>query len=140
MKPVSADAPALLAQPPGPPQPRPRRREATGVRAALVSFSVFLIAVAGAFCLWDAAAPLRAPQGNRADQQHAVGTIKLPEGKLCRQMTMDNRTGQMIKHGLLPCDKSPVRDPKEELKELKDFKERQSGGRIEAIGNSFRSR
>ena len=139
MKPVSADAPALLAQPPGTPQPRPRRREATGVGAALVSFSVFLIAVAGAFCLWDAAAPLRATQDSRADQ-HAVGTIKLPEGKLCRQMTMDNRTGQMIKHGLLPCDKSPVRDPKEELKELRDLKERQSGGRIEIIRNSFRSR
>jgi hypothetical protein len=137
MKPVSADAPALLAQPSGPPQPRPRRREGTGVRTALVSFSVFIIALAGAFWLRDAAVPLRATQDNRAHQQHAVGTIKLPEGKLCRQMTIDNRTGQMVKHGLLPCDKSPVSDPKEELK---DLQERQSGGRIDAIRNSFRSR
>jgi hypothetical protein len=117
MKPISADTPGLKEQPlsssPSHVPRTPRRREGTGVRAALVSFSVFIIAVAGAFLLRDAVAPLRLTQNGGAER-HAVGTIKLaPDQGFCRQMTIDNRTGQMINHGRLPCDRSSAGDSKE---------------------------
>jgi hypothetical protein len=138
MKPVSADIPEPLAQPAEPIPPRvpsrPRTGEATRVRAALASFALFLVLVAGAFLLRDAAAPFRTATPERVDR-HAVGTIKLaPEGGLCRQMTLDNRTGQMVNHGRLPCDQSPLSDPAEQLRA------RYSGNRLEGIRDWFRSR
>jgi hypothetical protein len=143
MKPVSADMPDLTGQPPGAsgaPSLRvkpPRARELFGVRAALVSFSVFVIVVAGAFLLHDIVAPRPAMPLVRYDGQ-AVGTIKLaPEDGFCRQMSIDNRTGKITSHGRLPCDKSPtnvMNDANEALKE------RAAGNRIDVVRDSFKAR
>jgi hypothetical protein len=140
---VSADTPDLTGQPPGAPgapAPRvraPRPREAFGLRAALVSFSVFVIVVAGAFLLHDVVAPRQLTPLARPEQ-HAVGTIKLaPQDGFCRQMSIDNRTGKITSHGRLPCDKSPTSDAKEVSEALK---ERATGSRIDVVRDSFRSR
>jgi hypothetical protein len=149
MKPVSADKPDPTGQPPGAPAAPavpaappsrvsvPRAREAFGVRAALVSFSVFVIVVTGAFLLHDVVAPRPVTPLARHDGP-AVGTIKLaPQDGYCRQMSIDNRTGKITSHGRLPCDKSPttiMHDANEALKE------RASGSRIDVVRDSFRSR
>jgi hypothetical protein len=143
MKPVSADAPNLKGQPPGGPNApplrmsAPRPREPFGLRTALVSFSVFVIVVAGAFLLHDVVAPRQATSLARPDQQ-VVGTIKLaPQDGYCRQMSLDNRTGKITSHGRLPCDKSPtniMQDANEALKE------RAAGNRIDVVRDSFKAR
>jgi hypothetical protein len=65
----------------------------------------------------------------------AVGKIKLGrEGDRCRQLTLDNRTGRMRDDGAQPCNKPISNDPKDQLRE------RYSGGRLDNIRDSFRSR
>ena len=140
MKPVSADTPDLMGQAPGTPASRasmPRARDAVGVRAALVSFSVFIIVVVGAFLLRDAVAPVHLTSLARPEQ-HAVGTIKLaPEDGFCRQMSIDNRTGKITSHGRLPCHKSPTNAMNDADQALK---ERAAGNRIDVVRDSFKAR
>lgn len=138
MKPGSADVPGLLAKPPRSPQSRVRgpgaRRNGNGLYAALTGFALLLAFIVGAILSREAPAPLRASKGD-AVEMHAVGTIRFrPEGNMCREATIDTRTGQMISEDRRPCEKPVPSDPKEQLKE------RYSGGRLDAIRDSFRSR
>jgi hypothetical protein len=143
MTPVSADTPDLTGLPPGAPAAPPlrvsmqRARDAIGLRGALISFSVFVIVVAGAFLLHDVVAPRQMMPLVRYDGQ-AVGTIKLaPEDGFCRQLSIDNRTGKVTSHGRLPCHKSPtnvMQDANEALKE------RAAGNRIDVVRDSFKAR
>src|SRR5262245_54419176 len=140
MKPVSADT--SDPQAPAPPAPRaaPARdawRHDTNVRTALASFAFFLLCVAGAFLFRDTSDPLGANRTGRGDQ-HSVGTIKFaPEGDLCRQITIDTRTGQVLAKGRLPCDK-PLAGASEA--DAAALKERAAGNRIDVVRDSFRSR
>jgi hypothetical protein len=96
-----------------------------GAHAATACFVLFLILAAGFWMLKDSAAPVRATDEGQSPR-NVVATIKFrPEGDLCRQATIDNKSGQMIEHGRLPCEKPSAES---------------SGGRLESIRNSFRSR
>jgi hypothetical protein len=96
-----------------------------GAHAATACFVLLLILVAGFWMLRDSPAPVPATADDQG-ARNVVATIKFrPEGDLCRQATIDNKSGQMIDQGWLPCEK-PSAD--------------QSGGRLESIRNSFRSR
>ena len=137
MKPASADTPDPSAPAPTAPLASPAqgapRREAS-VRAALASFALFLLCVAGAYLLRDTTDSLRMSRAGRGEQ-HAVGTIKFaPEGDMCRQMTIDTRTSQVLAKGRLPCDRPLTGDSEAVLKE------RAAGNRIDVVRNSFRSR
>jgi hypothetical protein len=106
------------------------RRKATwggsGAHAATACLFLLLILVAGFWMLSDSPAPLPATTDDQS-ARNVVATIKFrPEGDLCRQATIDNKSGQMIEHGRLPCEK-PSADSS-------------GGGRLESIRNSFRSR
>jgi len=138
MKPGSADVPGLLAKPPRSPQLRARgpgaRRKENGVYAALSGFALLLAFIAGAVLLREAPAPLRATKDGPVDM-HAVGTIRFArEGNMCRELTIDTRSGQMMNENRRPCEKPVSSDPKEQVKE------RYSGGRLDAIRDSFMSR
>jgi hypothetical protein len=106
------------------------RRRATwngsGAQAVTAALLLLLILVAGFSMLRDSAAPVQATHDDHS-ARYAVGTIKFrPEGDLCRQATIDNKTWQMIDHGWLPCENPVPADP--------------SGSRLESIRNSFKSR
>jgi hypothetical protein len=105
------------------------RRKATwngnGAQAVTSGLILLGILVVGVSMIQRSAAPVQATPDDHG-ARHAVGTIKFrAEGDLCRQATIDNKTGQMIDHGRLPCEK-PAAEP--------------SGGRLESIRNSFKSR
>jgi hypothetical protein len=100
----------------------------------MLSIALLLFFGLGLFLLKDAAEAFRTPAADDGAAHRSV-TIRLArEGDLCRQVTIDNKTGQMTDKGRLPCDKATPTDPKEQLKE------RYSGGRLDAIRNSFTAR
>ena len=69
----------------------------------------------------------------------SAGTIKLGrEGDRCQHLSIDNKTGQTSYNGLLPCENPPPADPKEWARE--QLKQRYSGGRLDSIRDSFRTR
>jgi hypothetical protein len=104
------------------------------VRVVVTCLVLFLIIGAGVFALGDAAAPLRMSQDDRKDR-HNVATVKLPgEGSLCRHATIDNRTGELTDKGRAACEDPTPTDPKERLKQ------KYSGGRLQSISDSFKSR
>jgi hypothetical protein len=83
----------------------------------------------------EAASASRTRDTAEARADRSVGTIKLGrEGDRCRQLTLDNRTGHVRDDGAQPCHKPVSNDPKEQLRE------RYSGGRLDSIRDSFRSR
>jgi hypothetical protein len=103
------------------------------MHGAILCIAMLLLFGLGLFLLKDAAEGLRTTADDGAVQRY--GTIKLArDGDLCRQMTIDNRTGQLTDNGRVSCDKATPIDAKEQLKE------RYSGGRIDSIRNSFRAR
>jgi hypothetical protein len=134
MKPVSRDTPDLPAQLPHSPRlpasGRRARREGNGARAVMVSLVMLMIVVVVGFAmLRDGAAPPRATE-NAQIGRPAVGTIKFfREGDVCRQATIDNRTGEITELGRVPCDQS-----KEGLGD------RHPGGRLGSIRDSFTGR
>jgi hypothetical protein len=113
---------------------RKARRTGNATRVVVTLLVLFLIAGVGVFALGDAAAPLRTSPDDRSDR-HNVATIKFAgDGNHCRQATIDNRTGELTDKGRGACEEPVPTDPKERLKQ------KYSGGRLQSIGDSFRSR
>ncbi len=104
------------------------------MRVVVTCLVLFLMIGAGVFAFGDAAAPLRMSQDDRSGW-HKVTTIKLPgEGNLCRHATIDNRTGQVTDKGRAACENPVPTTPEEQLRQ------RYSGGRLQSISESFKSR
>jgi hypothetical protein len=124
-----------------PPEPHEaatgKRRKRTPDRIQAVVACVAMIAILGlGYWLYrETASASRAADSAEAHADRSVGTIKLGrEGDRCRHLTLDNRTGQIRDDGAQPCHRPVPGDPKEQLRE------RYSGGRLDAIRDSFRSR
>jgi hypothetical protein len=112
---------------------RKARRTGNGTRVVVTCLVLLIIAGVAVFALGDAAAPLRVFQDDRGDR-HKVSTIKFAgDGSLCRQATIDNRTGEITDKGRVACEEPVPTDPKERLKQ------KYSGGRLQYISNSFKS-
>ena len=106
--------------------------DGNGVRALVICVLMLIFFAGGWFLLKDAGDRF----GSDWDREAAYrsGTIRFGRhGELCRQVAIDNRTGQMTDKGNLPCDKAPPTDAKDIMRE-------RSGGRLDAIRNSFTSR
>jgi hypothetical protein len=73
-----------------------------------------------------------APPGAADANRHNVGTITLaPEGVYCRQLALDNRSGDLVEAGRIKCIGPGSVEPEQPMQD------RYSGGRIEAIRKSF---
>jgi hypothetical protein len=112
-----------------------RRRSREWIRAVVTCLAMISFLGLGYWLLGEAAIFSRTGATADAAADRAVGTIKLGrEGDRCRQLTLDNRTGRMRDDGAQPCNKPISNDPKDQLRE------RYSGGRLDSIRDSFRSR
>jgi hypothetical protein len=117
------------------PAPAKRKRSRERIHAAIACFAVIAILGLGYWMLGASAISSQAGATTDTAADKAVGTIKLGrDGDRCRQLTLDNRTGQLRDDGAQPCHKPASSDPKEQLRE------RYSGGRLDSIRDSFRSR
>jgi hypothetical protein len=138
VKPSPADRPGPADQSVSPRASlRPRKQRATRdwtrLQGIILCIALLLLFGLGAFGLKDAAEAFRTTTDDGA--AHRSGTIRLVrEGDLCRHVTIDNRTGQLTDKGRLSCDKAAPTDPREQLRE------RYSGGRLDSIRDSFKSR
>jgi hypothetical protein len=114
-----------------------KRLHVAGVCAIIAVLLLSAFLVQGAIGWRDGALPKNgAPPQNQAGSRH-LGTIQLSaEGDKCRRLLLDNKTGQVIGGKAVACggNADVPFDPKEALKR------RYSGGRLDAIRDSFSGR
>jgi len=121
------------SSPPPAPRIRKARRSGNGVRTIVSCAGLLLIFAVGVFAVGDSAAPLRLPEDR--SNEFNFSTIKLGrEGDLCRRATIDNKSGALTDNGRAACEDPLPTDPKEIARQ------RYSGGRLQSISDTFKSR
>ena len=110
------------------------QRHGIGIGGMACVLGALALVTVGALLMGSAAAPLRVPEEDQT-ARHARATITFGrEGHLCRQATIDNRTGRMEDKGLVACETQSAGESPERLRE------RHTGARMDSIRNSFMSR
>ena len=116
-----------------------RTRHGDGVRALVVCLLLLGLLCGGWIVLNESAGRSADVERTETSPAKSTGTIKLGrEGDRCQQLSIDNKTGQTSYSGLLPCENALPADPRERAKE--HLRERYSGGRLDSIRDSFRTR
>jgi hypothetical protein len=110
------------------------RKESRRSTSNLLPGAVLITLLVGAFALLLQSLPSSAPKPpSKRDPRVGIVTLS-PEGEQCRRMALDNKTGRMVEMERLPCTGAPPNGPQEIMQQ------RYSGGRLEAIRESFSSR
>jgi hypothetical protein len=97
---------------------------------------VFASAIAGLIVF------TRTVGSNTASDRYQTGTIQLgPQGSTCQRLVIDNNTFTIKPGQQLPCGDAPKNVPKEAARSTAEAPSRySSGGRVDAIRDSFKNR